>query len=80
MNDVHDQLLKKVHEYFKVNQVWEAKRTHTAGMKVRKILSELRHLATARREEIQEVRAEKPKVKSPTYRKSLSQAPEDQND
>jgi len=80
MNDIHDQLLKKVHEYFKINQEWESKRTHVAGIKIRRILSELRELAKVRREEIQEVRAEKPKTKSPAYRKSLLQAPEDQND
>jgi hypothetical protein len=48
MNDTHDQFLKKVHEYFKLNQTWEA-----------------------RREEIQAVRAVKPKTKSPKYRQSL---------
>jgi hypothetical protein len=79
MNDAHELLLKKTHEYFKANQLWEAKRTHAAGMRVRKILSELRHLATARREEIQAVRAEKPKVKSPAYRKSKLKADDDQN-
>jgi hypothetical protein len=71
MNDTHDQFLKKVHEYFKLNQTWEAKQTHVAGMQVRKLLSEIRHLASARREEIQAVRAEKPKTKSPKYRQSL---------
>lgn len=80
MNEAHEQLMKKVHEYYKVNQIWESKRTHTAGIQVRKILTELRHLARARREEIQEIRVEKPKVKSPAYRKSLLQAPKDQND
>jgi hypothetical protein len=72
--------MRKIHEYYKVNQTWEAKQTHTAGMEARKLLSEIRGLASERREEIQAVRAEKPKVKSPKYRQSLLQGKQDQTD
>jgi hypothetical protein len=46
-------------------------------MQVRKLLSEIRHLASERREEIQAVRAVKPKTKSPKYKQSLLQANKD---
>jgi hypothetical protein len=72
--------MRKIHEYYKVNQTWEAKQTHTAGMEARRLLSEIRGLASERREEIQAVRAEKPKVKSPKYRQSLLQGKQDQTD
>jgi len=78
--DAHLRLMRKIHEYYKVNQTWEAKQTHTAGMEARKLLSEIRGLASERREEIQAVRAEKPKVKSPKYRQSLLQGKQDQTD
>lgn len=70
MIDIHEQLMKKVHEYYKVNQIWEAKRTHVSGLELRKILSEIRHLCSDRRVEIQKIRDQKPKIKSPEYRKS----------
>jgi hypothetical protein len=78
--DAHLRLMRKIHEYYKVNQTWEAKQTHTAGMEARRLLSEIRGLASERREEIQAVRAEKPKVKSPKYRQSLLQGKQDQTD
>jgi hypothetical protein len=77
MNSAHERLMKKVHEYYKINQSWEAKQSHAAGMTARKLLSEIRKLASERRVEIQEVRAEKPKVKSPKYRQSLLKAQQD---
>lgn len=78
--DAHLRLMRKIHEYYKVNQTWEAKQTHTAGMEARRLLSEIRGIASERREEIQAVRAEKPKVKSPKYRQSLLQGKQDQTD
>lgn len=70
-DDIHNLLLKTVHAYFRKNQEWENKQTHTAGIEARRLLSEIRRLASIRREEIQAVRAVKPKVKSPKYRESL---------
>ena len=77
--DAHIRLMRKIHEYYKVNQTWEAKQTHTAGMEARKLLSEIRSIASERREEIQAVRAEKPKIKSPKYRQSILKGRQDQN-
>ena len=71
MNDAHEELMDLFRAYFKVNQSWEAKQTHAAGMDARKLLSDIRRAASARREEIQAVRAVKPKIKSPKYRQSL---------
>ena len=71
MRDAHEELMDLFRAYFKVNQSWEAKQTHSAGMDARKLLSDIRRAASARREEIQAVRAEKPKTKSPKYRQSL---------
>lgn len=70
-DDIHNLLLKTVHAYFKKNQEWETKQTHTAGIEARRLLSEIRRLASIRRDEIQAVRITKPKVKSPKYRESL---------
>lgn len=69
--DIHNLLLKTVHAYFKKNQEWESKQTHTAGIEARRLLSEIRRLSSIRRNEIQAVRVTKPKVKSPKYRQSL---------
>jgi hypothetical protein len=69
--DIHNLLLKTVHAYFKKNQEWETKQTHTAGIEARRLLSEIRRLSSIRRNEIQAVRVVKPKVKSPKYRQSL---------
>lgn len=69
--DIHNRLLKTVHAYFKKNQEWESRRTHVSGIEARRLLSEIRRLASIRRDEIQAVRAEKPKTKSPKYRQSL---------
>lgn len=77
--DIHNLLLKTVHAYFKKNQEWENKQTHTAGIEARRLLSEIRRLASIRREEIQAVRAVKPKVKSPKYRESLLRDQKDNN-
>lgn len=76
--DAHIRLMRTIHEYYKVNQTWEAKQTHTAGMEARKLLSEIRNIASDRREEIQAVRSEKPKTKSPKYRQSILKGQQDQ--
>ena len=73
MNDTHEQLMQLFREYFRQNMEWESKQTHAAGMRVRKILSEIRLISSARRQEIQTIRAEKPKVKSPKYKNSKLQ-------
>lgn len=57
--DTHDHLMRLFRQYFKENQIWESKRTHTAGIKVRHILAELRIIARKRRAEISEIRKEK---------------------
>jgi Flp pilus assembly protein TadB len=80
MSDAHERLMKIVHEYYKLNQHWQAKETHTAGIKIRQLLSELRQVARDRRKEIQDVRITKPKIKSPKYQQSLLQAKEKNND
>jgi hypothetical protein len=69
--DTHRKLLEAIHDYVKINMVWEAKQTHTSGVESRRILSEIRRLAIKRREEIQAVRSVKPKVKSPYYKSNL---------
>jgi hypothetical protein len=70
IEDAHTRLMKKIHEYYKLNFEWEAKQTHVSGIAIRKLLNEIRAIAHERRKEIQEVRAVKPKVKSPKYRES----------
>lgn len=74
--DAHTRLMKKVHEYYKMNFEWESKRTHVSGIAIRKLLNEIRAIAHERRKEIQEIRAVKPKVKSPKYRQSNLKAQE----
>jgi hypothetical protein len=70
-DDIHNRLLKTVHAYFKKNQEWENRQTHVSGIEARRLLSEIRRLASVRRDEIQAVRADKPKTKSPKYRQSI---------
>lgn len=69
--DVHDLLLEKMHEYFDRNLHWEGRRTHVAGIELRRLLSEIRRLCSERRNEIQAIRDKKPKLKSPKYRNSV---------
>ena len=71
--DTHHKIMKTLQSYWKVNQQWETKQTHTAGIEVRRLLSELRDLAIIRREEIQAVRSVKPKIKSPKYKQAQNQ-------
>ena len=74
--DTHSKIMKCLQAYFKVNQVWETKQSHTAGIRARKLLAELRDLSIVRREEIQAIRAVKPKIKSPKYRQAQIQQAE----
>jgi hypothetical protein len=67
-HDTHRKLLEAVYQYVKVNIAWETKETHLAGAESRKILSEIRRLASTRRAEIQDIRNKKPKLKSPNYK------------
>ncbi len=71
MEDAHTSLMRKVHEYYKLHQRWQARQTHVAGIELRRLLAEIRDLTITRREEIQAIRATKPKVKSPKYKESL---------
>jgi len=74
--EIHEQLLEKMHEYFDANLRWEGKRTHVAGIELRGLLSEIRRLCSIRRNEVQAIREQKPKLKSPKYKQSISQAQE----
>jgi len=51
--ELHDKLMEAFREYFKANQTWLAKGTRRAGMDTRHWLSEIRHYAIMRRQEIQ---------------------------
>ena len=50
--DTHTLLLEAVQEYFKVNEVFEERKTKPWKIKSRKCLSEIRRLATIRRQEV----------------------------
>lgn len=76
----HEQLLELFRDYFRLNQEWESRETHAAGMRVRKALSDMRKLASARRREIQAVRVVKPKLKSPKYREAQKRKAQDDKD
>jgi hypothetical protein len=54
--DTHEQLMNLFRKYFKENQMWESKRTHTSGIRCRNLLAEIRILARKRRAEINEIR------------------------
>jgi len=77
--DVHELLLEKMHEYFDRNLHWEGRRTHVAGIELRRLLSDIRRLCSERRNEIQAIRDKKPKLKSPKYRSSISKVQGEQN-
>lgn len=75
--DTHRQLLQLFYDYVRINLRWEEKQSHLSGMEVRQILSEIRRLARVRRAEIQDVRAAKPKNRSPVYPGSRPKASDD---
>jgi len=75
--DTHEQLMQLFREYFKENQAWESRETHSAGVRCRNLLAEIRIVARKRRAEIQEIRQQKPPIKSPKYRESLLKAKKD---
>lgn len=49
----HDLLIEELRKYYIENVKWERKNTHTAAIEVRKHLSEIRRLASIRRNEVQ---------------------------
>jgi hypothetical protein len=63
--DTHDHLMRLFRQYFKENQVWETKQTHTAGIKTRHLLAEIRIVARKRRAEIIAIRKAKPSQSTP---------------
>ena len=65
--DSHEHLMRLFRQYFAENQIWEAKQTHTSGIKVRHLLAEIRIVARKRRKEIIEIRAAKPSQSWPRY-------------
>jgi hypothetical protein len=67
--DTHRKLLELFYEYVKANLKWESKETHLQGKRTRKILSQIQKAAATRRDEIQAVRAEKPRINYPLTRK-----------
>jgi len=54
--ELHDRLMDAFRRYFKANQEWVEKGTRRAGLKTRKLLSEIRHIAIERREVIMQWR------------------------
>ena len=56
--ELHDRLMDAFRRYFKANQEWVEKGTRRAGLKTRKLLSEIRHIAIERREVIMQWRYE----------------------
>jgi hypothetical protein len=73
MSDIHEQLMTLFRKYFEANQDWEMHRTHAAGKRCRSYLLEIRKIAHDRRIEIQAIREEKPKLKSPAYKQKKLQ-------
>lgn len=65
--DSHEHLMRLFRQYFKENQVWESKQSHTSGIKVRNLLAEIRIIARQRRKEIMQIRQEKPSQSSAKY-------------
>lgn len=65
---LHEQLMKEFRSYFDDYQDWARFKTHTAGMRTRAHLSEIRRISSALREDILETRRTFPKIKSPAYR------------
>lgn len=52
--ELHDQLLKKFREYFEANQEWLNKGTKRSGIKLRRIMSEIRKICSERRVVVRE--------------------------
>jgi hypothetical protein len=70
--ELHDRLMDAFRRYFKANQEWVEKGTRRAGLKTRKLLSEIRHIAIERREVIMQWRYEIDREKA--ERKALQKA------
>lgn len=75
-DEVNRKLLDSFYAYFKTNQIWMSSHTHVSGVKLRKLLREIRSYAHLRREQIRKIKSEKPKLKSPKYKESLLKADE----
>jgi hypothetical protein len=54
-DDIHDQLTKAYLEYFKVNEKFEARKSHRTHAASRKWLRKIRELAKLRQDEIHEI-------------------------
>lgn len=79
--DTHRKLLELFYEYVKSNLKWEKKETHSEGIKIRKILVQIQKQAYIRRNEIQEIRAKKPRINYPlTLKKPQSNQPKEADD
>lgn len=78
-DEVNRKLLDSFYEYFKTNQIWMSRQTLISGVKARKLLREIQNWAQIRREQIRKIKHEKPKIKSPNYKKSLLKADEGEN-
>jgi hypothetical protein len=65
---LHEQLMKEFRAYFDDYQDWARFKTHTAGMRTRAHLSEIRRIGRALRDDILETRRTFPKIKSPAYK------------
>ena len=70
--ELHDRLMDAFRRYYKANQEWVEKGTRRAGLKTRKLLSEIRHIAIERREVIMQWRYEIDREKA--ERKALQKA------
>jgi hypothetical protein len=63
-NDTHDQLIQAFQEYFKHQDYFERTTNDMAGIKARHFLTDIRNLATIRRDEIQKKRKEAKKLRN----------------
>jgi hypothetical protein len=70
--ELHDRLMDAFRRYYKANQEWVERGTRRAGLKTRKLLSEIRHIAIERREVIMQWRYEIDREKA--ERKALQKA------
>lgn len=62
--DTHDKMIDAFQEYFKAQDHFERTGADAAGIKARFFLSQIRHLALERREEIQTKRSKAKKLRN----------------
>ena len=72
--------MKEFRKYFENHQDWAMNQTHAAGIRTRENLYNIRKLALALRQEILEIRKQKPKIKSPKYREAQKKLREQAQD